>query len=125
MIEAKSNDIRYQTQFTNKIHSAISDNTKDKGGNGSGFRPHELLEAAFATCMNMTLRMYADQHDIPLSNTTTRVTLDRTLPGETIFEYEIDLEGSLSQEQRDRLLEIVKKCPVRQTLSKRIGFRER
>ena len=125
MIETNSNDIRYQTRFTNRTHSALSDTTQDKGGRGSGFRPHDLLEAALASCINMTLRMYADQHNIPLSGVTTRVTLDRTSPVETVFEYEIELHGLLSQDHRDLLLEVAKECPVRQTLSKRIGFRVR
>ncbi|MBI3808550.1 MAG: OsmC family protein [Nitrospirae bacterium] len=125
MIETTSDDFRYQTRFTNGTHSAVSDTTKDKGGSESGFRPHDLLEAALASCINMTLRMYADQHNIPLSGVTTRVTLDRTHPVETVFEYGIELHGSLSQDHRDRLLEVAKKCPVRQTLSKSIGFRAR
>lgn len=123
MIETNSEDIRYKTQFTNGTHSAVSDTTKDKGGRESGFQPHDLLEAALANCINITLRMYADQHNIPLSSVTTRVKLDRTNPVEVAFEYEIELHGSLSQDHRDRLLEAAKKCPVRQTLSKNIGFR--
>ena len=125
MIETNSDDIRYRVRFTNGTHTAVSDAAQDKGGNGSGFRPHELLEAALAGCINMTLRMYADQHALPLSSVTTRVTLDRTDPEEVVFEYEIELLGSLSQEHRDRLLEVARKCPVRQTLSKRIGFHAR
>jgi putative redox protein len=70
----------------------------------------------------MALRMYADEHAIPLSGVTTRVTLDRTSSTEAVFEYEIRLDGSLTQEQRNRLLETAGKCPVRKTLSKGIGF---
>lgn len=122
MIEANSKDIRYQTLFTNGKHSAISDTTPDKGGNESGLRPHDLLEAALASCMNMTLRMYADQHGIALSGVTTRVMLDRSNPEESVFEYEIEFPCSLAENDREHLLEIAKKCPVRQTLSKRIKF---
>ena len=123
MVEAKSENIRYQTQLTSGPHSVTSDTTRDKGGSESGFRPHDLLEAALASCMNITLRMYADQHGIPLSGVTTRVKLDRSHPEETVFVYDIEFLGSLTENDRERLLEIAKKCPVRQTLSKRIGFR--
>lgn len=122
MIEANSKDIRYQTMFTNGKHSAISDTTRGKGGNEAGFRPHDLLEAALASCINLTLRMYADQHGIPLSGVTTRVRLDRSNPEESVFEYEIEFLGPLSKNDHERLHEIAKKCPVRQTLSKRIKF---
>jgi len=122
MVEAKSENIRYQTQLTSEPHSATSDTTRDKGGSERGFRPHDLLEAALASCMNITLRMYADQHSIPLSRATTRVKLDRSKPEDTVFEYEVELLGELTEKDRARLLEVAKKCPVRQTLSKRIGF---
>ena len=83
-----------------------------------GFRPHELLAAALACCINIALRMYADRHTLPLSG----VTLNRTDPEEVTFEYEIEFRGPLSEEDRGRLLEAAKSCPVRRTLSKRLGF---
>ncbi len=122
MVEAKSENIRYQTQISNGPHSATSDTTRDKGGSESGFRPHDLLEAALASCMNITLRMYADHNDIPLAGVTTKVRLDRSKPEETVFQYEVEFLGELASRDRERLLEVVGKCPVRQTLSKRIGF---
>ena len=87
--------------------------------------PHDLLEAALASCIIMTLRMDADHPRQRNVMVTTRVRLDRKNPVETIFEYEIELRGSLSQDQRDRLREVAKKCPVRPTLSKIIGSRVR
>lgn len=125
MIEARSEQSRYQTQLTNGTHSITSDTTRDKGGSESGFRPHELLEAALASCLNMTLRMYAERYGIPLSAVTTRVKLDRSKPEETVFEYEVDLQGELTDTERDRLINVAEKCPVRQTLSKHLGFRTR
>jgi putative redox protein len=60
MIEATSKSIRYQTQLTSGAHSALSDTTRDKGGRESGFRPHDLLEAAVAsrqrTCDSLQVR---------------------------------------------------------------------
>jgi len=103
---------------------AFSDTTKDKGGGESGFRAHDFLEAALASCINMTLRMYADQHKIPLSGVKTRVTFDRTKPRETIFTYSVELTGPLNDRQRQFLVEVAGKCPVHQTLCKKIGFRD-
>jgi putative redox protein len=124
MITCKSEQIQYQTTFSNGHLTSYADATEDKGGKGAGFRPHELLEAAFASCLNMHLRMYADHHNISLDGVSTTVTLDRNLPNDAIFKYSIDLKGSLSEEQRSVLLRIVKTCPVRKTLSKVISFKE-
>jgi len=50
MIQASSQPERYRTAFTNGGQTALADTTADKGGGGAGFRPHELLEAALASC---------------------------------------------------------------------------
>lgn len=75
--------------------------------------------------MNIAVRMYADQHSIPLSAVTTRVKLDRSKQEETLFEYEIDLRGELTDTDRGRLITVAEKCPVRQTFTKHLGFRTR
>jgi putative redox protein len=123
MVETTSKPIRYQTQISNGTHSALSDTTRNKGGSESGFRPHDLLEAALASCMNITLRIYADQYGLALAGVTTSVQLDRSNPEETVFEYEITLQGPLSEQDRARLLSVAANGPLRKTLSKRMGFR--
>jgi len=122
MICATSELTPYQTRFSDGEHQGISDTTADKGGQHSGFRPHDLLEAALATCVNMTVRMYADNQAIPLRSVTTKVSIDRSLPDEAVFRYEVDLDGELTPVQKDKLLHAANACPVRRTLSKGIRF---
>jgi hypothetical protein len=38
--------------------------------------------------------MYADQHGLALSGVTTRVTINRSNPEESAFEYEVELQGA-------------------------------
>ena len=118
MITCKDEPLQYQTIFSNGKHSAFADTTEDKGGHSSGFRPHELLEASLASCLNMHLRMYASTHKLPLEGIHTAVALDRSLPNEVKFNYSINLIGSLSPEQKERLFQVAKTCPVHKTLSK-------
>ncbi|GAC1447565.1 MAG: hypothetical protein PVSMB1_19810 [Gemmatimonadaceae bacterium] len=122
MVRAESADTPCLTSFTNGVHRGSADNTSDKGGQGNGFRPHELLEAALASCMNMWLRMYADNHQVPLEGVSTAVALKRDQPGVTVFDYEIALQGPLTSEQKGKLLEIAQTCPVRKTLSGTLSF---
>lgn len=117
MISAGSETPRYRTRFSNGILEAFADTTPDKGGGAAGFRPHELLEAALACCINMSVRMLADKHGIPLEAVTTRVRLERGAGG-AVFHTEIEIHGdSLTPEQRERLAEAAKACPIRRTLS--------
>jgi len=122
MIEAVSEQPPFRTGFSNGTERATSDTTADKGGAGAGFRPHELLEAALATCVNMMVRAYADNHGIPLDGVTTTVEVDRSHPDETVFRYDIRFDGALSDEQKERLNRAAHACPVRRTLSKPISF---
>ena len=77
-----------------------------------------------ACCINIWLRMYAEKRRIPLSGVTAEVRLDRRLPQQTVFEYAVDLQGPLSQQQRHELKQQIDACPVSQTLLKRISVRE-
>lgn len=122
MIVSTSDTLRYLTRFSDGFHEAASDTTGDKGGGNAGFRPHDLLEAALATCVNMTIRMFAEKRAIPLHAVKTRVKLDRSMPDEAIFHYHVDLEGDLSAAQKEELLRAAASCPVRRTLSKQLRF---
>ena len=59
MIKTKSAAIAYQTSYVTRNQQAVADAPLEKGGAGAGFGPHELLEAALATCLNIAVRMSA------------------------------------------------------------------
>ena len=120
MINAKSQDQDYQVLFTDGLHTGLSDVTEGKGGGNSGFRPHDLLEAALATCLNIWLRMYARDHDISVSHVETKVSLDRSQSEEVVFPYSLDISGSLTSTERELLLSAAQSCPVHTTLSKKL-----
>jgi putative redox protein len=123
MIRATTEEERYLTKFTNGTGSGYADASAAQGGTGTSFRPHELLEAALATSVNVTLRMYAEKHGLPLEDVVTEVKLDSSSPDESILRYEIELLGrNLTEEQRSELLEVARGCSIRRTLSKPIRF---
>lgn len=123
VIRTESFPQAYRTRVMNDGHELASDAPLNKGGDGAGFGPHELLEAALAACINMAVRMHANQHSIPLRAVTTRVTLDRAKPGIVCFEYSMDMEGPLSSDQCRQLERAAEECPVRKTLSSRLEFK--
>ncbi len=122
MIKAESQLPRFQVLFTNGEHQAFADTTQDKGGSNLGFRPHELLEAALATCMNMSLRMGAQQLGLTHVGATVTVVLNRTLRDAPVFEYSVDFDDGLSDAQKQQLLTIIEKCPVKTTLTMPLRF---
>ena len=125
MIRTRTGEQNYQVRFTDGRHEGLSDVTEDKGGGNSGFRPHDLLEAALATCLNMWLRMYADNHKIPLTHIETTVSLDRSQADEVTFNYWLDISGPLSNSEKKKLVAAAASCPVHKTLSKTITLTAR
>ena len=96
-------------------HRIRSDEEVEKGGEGSGPTPHELLLAALGSCTAMTLKVYAERKGWPLRDV--NVTIDGgSVDGGYAINRQIRLFGELDGEQRQRLIEIADKCPVHKTL---------
>lgn len=117
MIRASSLETPFQTAFTNGTHAAVADVPVEKGGAGQGFGPHELLEAALATCLVMTVQMSARKHGIPLAAARCEVRIDRSTPSAVSIAYSLAFDGPLSPEQDAKLRTAASRCPVGQTLT--------
>ncbi len=94
------------------------DEPKAVGGGETAPTPVDYLAVALSSCTSMTLRMYADRKGWPLKAVTVQARQRKPNEGETAtrFERVVTLEGELSAEQRQRLLEIADRCPVHRTL---------
>lgn len=123
MIRASIADASYRTAFTSGTNAAIADLPQSKGGAGEGFGPHDLLEAALATCLTITARMIAVKRGWPLSKVECEVRIDRTDPDAVAFDYVLGLDSELTPAQERELREAVARCPVARTLTGRISIR--
>ena len=108
-------------------HLWLADEPTAMGGADLGPDPYEHLLAALGTCTSMTIRMYANFKKLPLDDVT--VTLSHARQHVTDCEgcdeapqkieeinRTVTLTGDLTEESRQRLLEIADRCPVHQTL---------
>lgn len=111
----------YRTILKASGHRLFADEPEDLGGTASGPSPSEFLAASLASCTAITLRMYADRKgwDMAQADIQVSVLRDRAL-NITKITRKITLSGTLSEDQRDRLLVIANKCPVHQILSNQI-----
>ena len=116
MTKANITTTKYQVRLENGRHVFGADEPAAQGGTDLAPAPDELLEAALASCTAITLRMYADRKQWPIEAIDVTVGLER-IDGKTVFSRNIQLKGNLDQEQKDRLLQIAKLCPVSKTLS--------
>ena len=105
-------------------HRLMADEPEKYGGSNLGPTPYDLLLMSLGACTSMTLRMYANRKQLKLDDA------DVTLMHERVHATDsedcnnkierltrrIKLHGDLTDDERQRLLEIADKCPVHRTL---------
>lgn len=117
MISASARTERFKTAFNDGAHEGLADAIRADGGQEAGFKPHALLEAALATCITITIRMYAERKGMSLPGLETRVKLDQSRLEAPVLRYDVDLgEARLSEEQRARLMRVAEACPIHKLL---------
>ncbi len=107
------------------LHHSLADEPLAYGGSNKGMTPYGFLAAGLGACTSMTIRMYARRKSWPLAHVWVDVSHDKVHArdaeapaGQKVdtFTRAIHLDGTLTQEQRQRLLEIADRCPVHRTL---------
>lgn len=112
-------------------HELLADEPRAMGGMDSGPTPYQLLSASLGACTSMTLRMYADRKGWPLTGVRVLLRHSRIHAADCAdceskdglldhIDRQIELQGELTEGQRQRLLEIADKCPVHRTLKSEI-----
>lgn len=124
MIISESKQDGYLTEISNGETFLFSDVTKEKGGSGEHFKPHDFICAGYASCLNITTRMILEKMNIQYEKVIVKVDLDKNNENKTIFVYDVDIVGDIGSETKAMVIEKLERCPVRKTLSKEIGFQK-
>lgn len=114
----------YLTRVYAGGHLIYADEPEDKGGTNEAMTPGCLLLASLGSCTAITLRMYADRKEIPLTYIRIQLYINNEdeMDATTRIIRKIEMEGELTQEQRTRLMQIADKCPIHQLLSHPIAI---
>lgn len=122
---------KFQQSVTVGPHRLLADEPVAAGGDDTGPGPYDLLLAGLGACTSMTMRLYADRKSLPLERTTVRLRHSKIYAKDCSecetkdgmldqIERVIEMDGALTAEQRQRLMEIADKCPVHRTLTSEI-----
>ena len=118
---------KFTTQIKMGKHTITADEPESVGGNDFGASPYELLLAGLGACTTMTMKMYANRKGWEVDNITVHLShekrhaddyQDSENPTAKLdhIDKTIEIEGNLDEKQRQRMLNISKKCPVHRTL---------
>jgi putative redox protein len=119
--------MRHRIEFgENGHHTGTADEPKKEGGTDEGPSPQELLAASLASCSAITMEMYASRKGWDIGDVVIEVNFEPAQRGSpTTFDMVIKLPKELSEDQRERLMHIVARCPVHRTLEGEVIFSER
>ena len=98
-------------------HRLRADEPGTIGGTDTGPSPTRLLGASLASCIAITVEMYAERKGWDLGPVEVDVEIGYEGPVPTDFEVGLKLPAGLDDEQRRRLLVIATKCPVHKVLA--------
>jgi len=115
-------------------HHLLADEPEEKGGTNLGPTPLELLLSSIGSCIAITVHMYAGRKNWPLQTVTVSLEYTKEKAEDVaeaksvggfvgLIQTRVNLQGDLSQEQRERLLEIAGRCPVKRALEGEVIFR--
>jgi uncharacterized OsmC-like protein len=126
----------FAQQIVAGSHRIASDEPVAAGGTDTGPSPYDLLLAALGSCTSLTVAMYARRKGWPLRDVTVRLRHSRIHAEDCAdcetkegmldrIERDIELTGTLTEDQRGKLLEISNRCPVHRTLASEINIQTR
>ena len=123
----------YRTAINIRQHTVVADELIQDGGTDTGPTPMEILLGTAGACVSVTTIAFAKRHDWPLESVTVELEMEEfkgsdysgyTGDARRVHEIRehITFTGDLTDEQRQRLSAVARKCPVHQTLENPVFF---
>ena len=109
----------YKTKVYAGGHFIYADEPESIGGSDEGMTPGALLLASLGSCTAITIRMYADRKGYQLEaiKISSAICDEKEMNRETVITRTIELVGTLTEEEKTRLIQIADKCPIHRILS--------
>jgi putative redox protein len=95
----------------------VVDEPESAGGTDRGPSPTRLLGAALASCIAITMEMYADRKEWDLLEVEVAVDMEYEKAVPAKFDVTLRLPKSLTEDQVERLKTMAARCPVHKALA--------
>jgi putative redox protein len=108
---------------TGHHHRFTADEGPELGGKDAGPAPYDLLTSALGACTVITLRMYAERKQWPVTSVRADIHFKRSADKVESIDRVLHIEGSVDAEQKKRMAEIAERTPVTLTLKRSLEIR--
>ena len=115
--------VDYATAITTGHHRLTADEGPELGGKDAGPAPYDLLISALGACTAITLRMYAERKQWPVTAVHADIHFKRGDDKVESIDRVLHIEGAVDAEQKKRMAEIAERTPVTLTLKRSLEIR--
>ena len=116
--KASIGTVDYATAITTGHHELTADEGPELGGKDAGPAPYDLLTSALGACTVITLRMYAERKQWPVTAVHADIHFKRGDDKVESIDRVLRIEGAVDAEQKKRMAEIAERTPVTLTLKR-------
>jgi len=116
--KASIGTVDYATAITTGHHRLTADEGPELGGEDAGPAPYDLLISALGACTVITLRMYAERKQWPVTAVHADIHFKRGDDKVESIDRVLHIEGDVDTEQKKRMAEIAERTPVTLTLKR-------
>jgi putative redox protein len=116
------NEHQHVQQIVSGHHYLTADATASAGGSDAGFAPRELLLASLGACTAIALRENAGRNGWALGKITIGLRWSRNEAGQEHIDRRLSFTKSLTQMQKEHLLEVAAHSLVTQLLGHGIAI---
>lgn len=116
-----SEDTLYAEAVAGGRWTIAADEPEALGGTDAAPTPYQLLTASLATCVAITVRMYARRKGWELEPFSVEVCLDNDDRPHSCT-VEVRLAPGTDPERAERLQHVARRCPVHRTLAEGLAF---
>jgi putative redox protein len=121
--KASIGTVDYATAVSTGHHRLTVDEGLELGGKDAGPAPYDLLTSALGACTVITLRMYAERKQWPVTAVHADIHFKRGDDKVESIDRVLHIEGTVDAEQKKRMAEIAERTPVTLTLKRSLEIR--
>jgi putative redox protein len=117
-LESKAQALLAQT-LSMGDHQLTTDVSVAEGGEDLGPSPHDLYDAALASCKALTVMWFARKKNIAVTHIDTRIERDDSQERQGIYRLStyLIIHGDISDEEFHQLSVVAEKCPVHKLMA--------